>query len=703
MNKRTNLILALLLLLVPNLWAQKRIKVACVGNSITEGYLLANPKEESYPAVLQRLLGDGYEVGNFGHSGATLLFEGHRPYTETDAFRRAMAFDADIFVVHLGLNDTDPRNWPNIKHLFERDYRKLLDTLGTQAEGKKLYIAQLSPLLPEHRRYYASSHAWHKEVNQVIANMAGLKYTLLDFSAPFSARWHLFPDALHPNAEGAKLLGEYVYECIKPKTPTKLWLHPYYRDNMIIQKGRVRIHGKGTAGNTLTYRIDDKATNSTTIGPDGKWFIELDLKKYQPFNLTLSDQQTGEVRTIRNIQVGEVWVASGQSNMQWTLGQTKDFDLEAAPADSLLHYVGMPAIAETYNVEWSLPVLDSINAFQYVREYKFYTAAQKESLKAWSAVGYHFGRKLRDSLQCPVAIICNAVGGSPIEAWLNPAHLEEYYPDMITSWHKKEYAEPWVRERTLKNIALRPTGQTHPYAPGYLYQSSWVPIKDIPRRGVIWYQGESNAHASERYAKHFDELLDIYRSGQSHDRDNVYAVQLSSIRRPSWVNFRVAQANPKHLQHYVPAYDLGHPDDVHPQYKKPVGERLALRALQYTYEHRLRSEAPVVAEAKMAQTATGAEIYLRLDQTWGGIVPVEKGFVGFELMLPSGKIVEPKSIEVYQPKKKGAKGVAHLVIRNLPKANYLSVRYIGTAYTEANVKAGNGMPLMPSDWIQIAQ
>mgnify|MGYP001688824710 CR=1 FL=1 len=93
--------------------AKKPIKVACVGNSVTFGYGFTNRETTCYPYVLQQLLGAHYEVKNFGHSGTTLFSEGHRPYIQQPEYQAALAFKADLVVIHLGLNDTDPRNWPN--------------------------------------------------------------------------------------------------------------------------------------------------------------------------------------------------------------------------------------------------------------------------------------------------------------------------------------------------------------------------------------------------------------------------------------------------------------------------------------------------------------------------------------------------------------------------------------------------------------
>lgn len=105
------------------------VKVACVGNSVTYGYKLADRSSHAYPAQLQQLLGDDYRVENFGHSGATLLEKGHNPYRELPAFKNAVAFEPDIVVIHLGLNDTDPRNWPYYRDQFTTDYIDLNTTL----------------------------------------------------------------------------------------------------------------------------------------------------------------------------------------------------------------------------------------------------------------------------------------------------------------------------------------------------------------------------------------------------------------------------------------------------------------------------------------------------------------------------------------------------------------------------------------------
>lgn len=101
------------------------VKVACVGNSVTYGFKVENREQNCYPAQLGVLLGSGYEVRNFGKSGATLLNHGHRPYMGQQEFKDAVAFAADRVVIHLGFNDTDPCNWPNYRDEFVADYLHL--------------------------------------------------------------------------------------------------------------------------------------------------------------------------------------------------------------------------------------------------------------------------------------------------------------------------------------------------------------------------------------------------------------------------------------------------------------------------------------------------------------------------------------------------------------------------------------------------
>lgn len=144
--------------------AQKKIKVACVGNSITYGIGLSDRLVQSYPAQLQKILGDRYEVKNFGSSGATLLNQGHRPYTRQEEYRKALDFAGDIVVIHLGINDTDPRNWPNYRDFFVKDYLNLIDTFCKANPYTRIIMARMTPIADRHTRFLSGTRDWHGEI-----------------------------------------------------------------------------------------------------------------------------------------------------------------------------------------------------------------------------------------------------------------------------------------------------------------------------------------------------------------------------------------------------------------------------------------------------------------------------------------------------------------------------------------------------------
>ena len=138
---------ALCLLLCLGVSAKALVKIACVGNSITYGYTIENRERDSYPSQLQRMLGEGYTVGNFGKSGATLLNKGHRPYMKQEEFQKALAFAGDIVVIHLGINDTDPRNWPDYRDFFVRDYLALIDSFRVVNSDVRILVARMLSLI----------------------------------------------------------------------------------------------------------------------------------------------------------------------------------------------------------------------------------------------------------------------------------------------------------------------------------------------------------------------------------------------------------------------------------------------------------------------------------------------------------------------------------------------------------------------------
>ncbi len=565
---------------------KKTVKVACIGNSITYGYGIENREVNSYPAQLQKRLGERYVVGNFGKSGATLLNKGHRPYMEQNEFRRAMEFAADIVIIHLGINDTDPRDWPNYRDYFVRDYVALIDSFRAVNPNVRILVAKLTPIADRHPRFQSGTHDWHEEIRQTIERIAA--YTgvqLINFHEPLYYYPFMLPDAVHPTAEGAKILADIVYSAITGDYGG-LHLPEIYSDNMVLQCDiPLNIHGTANAGDEVTV-IVDKQTKKVKTGMDGQWSVHLNpLKAGGPYALTVSSGKR-EYR-FQNVLVGEVWLCSGQSNMEFMLKQSlsgkKDI---AGSGNHQIRLFNMQARWRTDAVEWNSTVLDSLNHLLYYKSTQW-VVSSPETTPSFSAVAYYFGKMLQDSLHVPVGLICNAVGGSNTESWVSRKTLENDFPAILKNWTQNDFIQEWVRERAALNIKKSTNKlQRHPYEPCYLYESGIIPLEQFPIKGVIWYQGESNAHNFETYEKLFHLLVESWREQWNNPELPFYYVQLSSIDRPSWPRFRDSQ---RRLMEEIPftgmavSSDCGDSLNVHPTNKRPVGERLAHWALNKTY------------------------------------------------------------------------------------------------------------------------
>lgn len=215
-QKITSTILIALLFVSLSLFAQKRmIKVACIGNSVTYGYGLQHREQESYPVRLQILVGSNYDVRNFGHSGATLLKKGHNPYYKTQEFEEAISFAPDIAIIHLGLNDTDPRDWPDYHDDFEADYAWLITQFRKANPAVKIYICWLTPIFSGHPRFKSGTRDWYWKIQNLIAEIARVNHVgLIDFHSPLYARPNLFVDNIHPDKEGASILASTVSDAV---------------------------------------------------------------------------------------------------------------------------------------------------------------------------------------------------------------------------------------------------------------------------------------------------------------------------------------------------------------------------------------------------------------------------------------------------------------------------------------------------------
>ena len=650
------ILLATLLCLSTLSWGQKKnIKVACVGNSITYGLGLENREQNAYPAVLQKTLGKNYTVENFGKSGATLLSKGHRPYIQQPEYQQAIAFAADIVVIHLGINDTDPRNWPNYRDDFVADYLRLIAAFRNANPQTRVLIALMTPIGHQHPRFESGTRDWHAEIQQAIQKVAReANAQLIDFYTPLHPYPQFLPDAVHPNAEGAAILAKVVYSAITGNYGG-LQMSPIYTDNMVLQHGiPLSISGIANTGTKIQLKIGHQQREAIA-DLNGRWKVLLDpLKAKETYTLSIIAGK--EKLFFKNIIAGEVWLCSGQSNMEFMLREasTAHTDLPEANFPNI-RFFDLKAHSRADAVQWSPQALNAINHLQYFLPTQWQPCTPNTAAD-FSAIAYYFAQTLQKNLDVPIGLICNAVGGSPIEAWIDRNTLENDFPRILNDWQNNDFVMDWVRQRASENTQqATEKNQRHPYQPAYLFETGIARLTDFPIKGVIWYQGESNAHNKDAHAQLFKLLVKSWRNAWQNPKMPFYYVQLSSIQRPSWGWFRDSQ---RRLLNEIPysgmavAYDQGHPTDVHPKNKRPIGQRLAYWALNKTYgKQNITPSGPLFKSVRYAEGAA----FISFDYAKKMHPDNGKTLRGFELssgnglFYPATAEVVGKEIKVYSP------------------------------------------------------
>lgn len=503
---------------------------------------------------------------------------------------------------------------------------------------------------------------------------------MIDFHEPLYPYPHLLEDAVHPNVEGAAILAKTVYEGITGDFGG-LQMSDMYSDNMVLQHGQtLTIRGKANAGESVQVKIAGQK-KKTVAASNGKWMVMLDpLKAGGPYTLSIS---AGKKELIyNNVLAGEVWLCSGQSNMEFWLdwAATGKRDIPQASNDQIRLF-DMKARWRTNAEEWQASVLDSLNHLQYYTDASW-TVCSPETAGRFSAIAYYFGKMLQDSLKVPVGLICNAIGGSPAEAWVDRRTLEYEFPAILRNWTKNDFIQDWVRGRAELNVKKSTSRfQRHPYEPCYLYEAGILPLQQYPIKGVIWYQGESNAHNKDAHEKLFKLLVQSWRKNWNNADMPFYYVQLSSLNRPSWPWFRDSQ---RRLMEEIPhtgmavCTDRGDSLDVHPTRKQEVGERLARWALNKTYGHDIVPSGPLYKSVTFHKNMA----FVSFDYAEGMKASEGEELRTFEIagedqvFYPASAVVEGNQIKVWSDKVKE------------PKV----VRYAWQPFTRANLVNGAGLP-----------
>lgn len=579
----------LIFLLTLSMQAQK-IKVACVGNSVTYGTGVGERELNSYPSQLQKMLGDGYEVANFGYPGATVLKQGHKPYWENQIFADSRSFLPDLVVIHLGLNDQGNNNWPAHKGDFVSDYLDLIQAYGSLLSFPRVVICKMSPSFSGHHWFEEGMRENYQEIQakiDTIGERAGV--AIIDLHDPLYRFPEYYADALHPTGEGAAIIANTIYRFISGDYGG-LKLPVLYGENMVFQRNRpLVIHGSANALDEIIVRFNGK-TERTKVSRHGEWQVAFPAKKARgPYKLDIESNTSGKI-SISKVYIGEVWLASGQSNMDFMLRDERDAtSILKDSLNSNIFLFSMDPKAGTTDHVFTKEELRNSNAADYF-ELSGWSNSPGTIMEQFSAIGYSFAYHLQKKLNVPVGIICNAVGGATTQSWISRKAMETTHETigLLNDIHLHPLVQPWVNQRRERNMEnMVPTGikARHPFDPTMLFDAGIYPIRQYPIKGVIWYQGESNAERETLHSKLFQMLVDDWRD-HWNDPDLAFNyVQLSSIDRPNWGVFRDSQRRLLSIPNTGMAVssDVGHPTDVHPKEKWILGKRLSKIALAKNY------------------------------------------------------------------------------------------------------------------------
>ncbi len=403
-----------------------------------------------------------------------------------------------------------------------------------------------------------------------------------------------------------------------------------FSDNMVLQQGTaVPIWGWADEGEEVKVSFRGKSLNAKA--QNGKWMVKLSrLKAGGPDNLIVEGKNRIE---LKNVLVGEVWICSGQSNMELPLKNT--FEAEAA-------------IAASGNPQLRLFHVPKTKADEPRDDVKGeWNSAGPESTSNFSAVAYYFGRDLQKALKVPVGLIETCWGGSPAEVWMSRRVLEanpEYKRDILDA-----YVEKMGKGNTNKSARA-------PWKPTELYNGMIAPLIPFSIKGAIWYQGESNAGRAKQYRALFADMIRNWRADWAEGDFTFLEVQLAPYDKAKkrsletitekpedsdWAELREAQLLATKVLPKVGMAvitDVGEKDDIHPKKKEPVGTRLALAARGIAYHEKIEYSGPIYKSMKVQ----GQKIILSFDHA-DGLEARGGELKGFAICGPDKKFVWPKA------------------------------------------------------------
>jgi sialate O-acetylesterase len=486
--------------------------------------------------------------------------------------------------------------------------------------------------------------------------------------------------------------------------------HPLFSDHMVLQRSVPHnVWGTADAGEevTVTLMTSDgtSKTAKTSADKKGQWLVQLPALKPGTEN-TLKIQGKNTI-TLNDVAIGDVWVCSGQSNMEWRLNQLgKDnqgrmvADKATNPKIRLFTVPNRPSAKP----ETTFPVTDREGTW---------LECKPDTVFNFSAVGYFFGREIQKTQDVPVGLIASDWGGTSAQSWTSREALQRepslaYYVTQFDA-ALKNYDEEKVEanyqaalkqwdEAVAKAKAENKPAPPQPRKPGNpgsgpttttLFNGMIAPIVKFPITGVIWYQGESNAGKAYEYRTLMPTLIKDWRNRWNKEIP-FFQVQLAPFRGGAsgvdYAELRDAQYNTTKVlpkTGIAIITDVGDETDIHPQQKQPVGERLALAARAVVYGEKVEYQGPTFKDIK----TMGSKLVLTFENTAGGLVAKDDELTGFQV-AGEDKVFHPAKAEIDGDK---------VIVSSEEVNNPIAVRYGWVNFAKPTLNFFNkaGLPASP--------
>ncbi len=561
---------------------------------------------QSYPARLREVLGDNHEVRNFGIGGATLIKTGRTNiWRNLDAVRR---FQPHIAIISLGTNDTvggNRKNWEKIGR-FDTDYSDLIRSLAELSTEPRIVLctptsmvletaglseARLANLTERKPRLQQLCH----RIRKLAENNRDKNVSLLELNSVLAGRPDLLSqaDGVHPNREGYRAIAQVVAKHISEITAlawADLRLSGIFSDHMVLQGGRpATVWGWADAGEEVIVTFAEQRA-ATMADDGGSWSVTLQPLESSGRGRELAVRCKDQSVVLRDVVVGDVWHASGQSNMAMNVGAVAK---KLPQAQSDIDEATLPQIRFRRVVENA-----SAERLKDLPQRAGWIVCSPQSVPGFSAAAFYFARALHAKVSVPIGIIDSSRGGTPIEPFIPRAAFRSH-PTLqreLALGDQDDLRGIW---KLRGGVRARDAN----WLPGRLFHSRIAPIADFAVRGAIWYQGESNCGVGEDprdYRHKMRALIKGWRKAIGNDELPFYFVQLpGSGARAGWPYLREQQRLSADLPHtgMVVTIDLLD-QDIHPANKIDVGQRLAAWALAGQYGKRVPTSGPMFAKAE---------------------------------------------------------------------------------------------------------